>query len=64
MKKLLHFSKVAFSIVLSLFVSFNAFAHDFEVDGIYYKITDTTAKTVEVTYKGGRIIILTNTPAQ
>ncbi len=34
-------------------MSFNAFAHDFEVDGIYYKITDTTAKTVEVTYKGG-----------
>ena len=29
-----------------------ATAHDFEVDGIYYNITDATAKTVAVTYKG------------
>ena len=29
-----------------------ATAHDFEVDGIYYNITDATNKTVEVTYKG------------
>ena len=28
-------------------------AHDFEVGGIYYNITDATAKTTEVTYKGG-----------
>ena len=28
------------------------FAHDFEVDGIYYKILSETDKTVEVTYKG------------
>ena len=27
-------------------------AHDFEVDGIYYNITDATNKTVAVTYKG------------
>ena len=27
-------------------------AHDFEVDGIYYNITDATNLTVEVTYKG------------
>ena len=27
-------------------------AHDFEVDGIYYKITDATNKTVAVTYSG------------
>ena len=27
-------------------------AHDFEVGGIYYNITSTTAKTVEVVYKG------------
>ena len=27
-------------------------AHDFEVDGIYYNITDETNKTVEVTFKG------------
>ena len=30
-----------------------ATAHDFEVDGIYYNITDATNKTVEVTYRGG-----------
>ena len=29
-----------------------ATAHDFEVDGIYYDITDTTNKTVKVTYRG------------
>ena len=29
-----------------------ASAHDFEVGGIYYNITDATAKTVEVTYSG------------
>ena len=28
------------------------FAHDFEVGGIYYNITDATNKTVAVTYKG------------
>lgn len=27
-------------------------AHDFEVDGIYYKITDESNKTVSVTYEG------------
>ena len=27
-------------------------AHDFEVDGIFYNITDATNQTVEVTYKG------------
>ena len=29
-----------------------ATAHDFEVDGIYYSITDAANKTVEVTYQG------------
>ena len=29
-----------------------ATAHDFEVDGIYYDVTDATNKTVAVTYKG------------
>ena len=29
-----------------------ATAHDFEVDGIYYNITDATNKTVAVTYRG------------
>ncbi len=27
-------------------------AHDFEVDGIYYRITSSTDLTVSVTYKG------------
>ena len=29
-------------------------AHDFEVDGIYYNIIDESYKTVEVTYKGSK----------
>ena len=29
-----------------------ATAHDFEVGGIYYNITDVTNKTVAVTYRG------------
>ena len=29
-----------------------ATAHDFEVDGIYYNITDATNKTIEVSYRG------------
>ena len=29
-----------------------ATAHDFEVGGIYYNITDATNKTVKVTYRG------------
>ena len=29
-----------------------ASAHDFEVNGIYYNITSSTDRTVEVTYKG------------
>lgn len=40
------------SVLLLLLCSTVAAAHDFEVDGIYYNITDETAKTVEVTYKG------------
>ena len=38
--------------VFLLFCSIIVNAHDFEVDGIYYNITDATNKTVEVTYKG------------
>ena len=37
---------------LLLLCSSVAFAHSFEVDGIYYKVTNSTAKEVEVTYKG------------
>lgn len=39
-------------IVTSLLCSLGAMAHSFEVDGIYYNITDEDKKTVEVTYKG------------
>ncbi len=41
-------------IIISLFlsISINSFAHEFEVDGIYYNILSSTDKTVEVTYKG------------
>ena len=35
-----------------LLCSFTATAHDFEVNGIYYNISSSTNKTVEVTYKG------------
>ena len=37
---------------LLLLCSTVATAYDFKVDGIYYNITDATAKTVSVTYKG------------
>ncbi len=38
--------------IVGLFLSTTAFAHDFEVDGIYYNYLDKTAKTVKVTYRG------------
>ena len=38
--------------VLLLLCSSIATAHNFEVDGIYYNITEATNKTVAVTYKG------------
>ncbi|MBQ8256970.1 MAG: leucine-rich repeat domain-containing protein, partial [Bacteroidaceae bacterium] len=41
-----------FLTILLLLCSTAASAHDFEVDGIFYNITDATAKTVEVTCKG------------
>ena len=43
--------KHLFTAVL-LLCGIAANAHDFEVDGIYYKITDSTNKYVGVTYKG------------
>ena len=42
----------SFITTLLLLCSSVASAHDFEVDGIYYNITDATVKTVAVTYKG------------
>ena len=47
MKKL----NLLFSTLLCL-CSLTANAHHFEVDGIYYNITDATNKTIEVTYEG------------
>ena len=41
-----------FLVTLLLLCSTVANAHDFEVDGIYYNITSSSNKTVEVTYKG------------
>ena len=48
MKKL---KSLLFTLAL-LLCSFSASAHDFEVDGIYYNITDSEKLTVEVTYRG------------
>ena len=48
MKKL----NLLFTALLLLCSVGTATAHNFEVDGIYYNITDDTNKTVEVTYKG------------
>ena len=49
MKKLLRISLLLVAMLLS---SIPISAHDFEVGGIYYNITDETTKTVEVTYWG------------
>ena len=47
MKKMKHL----FTMLLMLCVAV-ASAHDFEVDGVYYKITDSENRTVAVSYKG------------
>ena len=39
-------------LIAVLLTGSHAFAHDFDVDGIYYNILSETDKTVEVTYKG------------
>ena len=44
--------KQSLMAIVGLLLSTSVFAHDFEVDGIYYNYIDETAKTVEVTYKG------------
>ena len=36
----------------SLLYSINALPHDFEVEGIYYKIISSSEKTLKVSYKG------------
>ena len=48
-----HFTlKKHLAALLLLLCGTVAMAHDFEVDGIYYNITDADARTVEVTYEG------------
>ncbi|MBO5698669.1 MAG: leucine-rich repeat protein [Bacteroidaceae bacterium] len=39
-------------VLMALLCSNSLFAHDFEVDGIYYNITSSTDMTVSVTFKG------------
>ena len=55
MKMGLNFSKAILAIAMMLVVGFPSFAHDFEVDGIYYNYIDNNyidsdVKKVEVTY--------------
>ena len=45
-------TKLWLTTVVVLLCSLTASAHDFEVDGIYYKITNSTDLTVAVTYQG------------
>ncbi len=42
--------KQLLTCLLTLLGSIAAHAYDFELNGVYYNITDTDAKTVEVTY--------------
>ena len=49
MKKIL---RIPLLLVALLLTSIPLSAHDFEVDGIYYNITSSTDKTVEVSYRG------------
>ena len=46
--------KIRFSLAIMALVlcSLTVNAHDFEVDGVFYNITDSTELTVEVTYEG------------
>ena len=39
-----------------LLCSISARAHDFEVDGIYYNVTSSTERTVEVTFRGESLL--------
>lgn len=49
--------KIRFTLAMMALVlcSLTVNAHDFEVDGVFYNITDSTELTVEVTY-GGELI--------
>ena len=48
MKQFKHFLLTVTMLLCSTFI----FAHDFEVDGIYYIVTSSADKTVRVTYRG------------
>ncbi len=51
--KNLNFLLKAFVIFMAMLSGgLSAFAYDFEVDGIYYNITDENTKTIELTYQG------------
>lgn len=52
MKHLTKLFRAILAIAIMLCVALPTFAHDFEVNGIYYNYLDKTAKTVAVTYKG------------
>ncbi len=52
MNKLNKYFRAIFATASMLIVSFHSYAHDFEVNGIYYNYLDETAKTVAVTFKG------------
>lgn len=45
-------TKTFIALIAMLLCSTFIFAHDFEVDGIYYYITSSADKTVTVTYRG------------
>ena len=47
-----HLTKHFFTIAMMLCVALPTFAYDFVKGGIYYKITNSTNKTVAVTYRG------------
>ena len=47
-------------LIATLLTTLSATAHDFEVGGIYYNITDATAQTVVVTFSGASSSALEN----
>lgn len=55
------FLRIITFIATTLFATGFSFAHDFEVNGIYYNITNSNTKTVEVTYFGGNFNNNSNT---
>ena len=57
MRKTKHWLVTAALLLCSILVS----AHDFEVDGIYYKIVSESDLTVNVTYRGSRFNEFSNT---